>query len=922
MMKTSDRHGKMKGGHGPPKHSRPPLCRGRLDRARLRQGLAAPDRVNPLECLLMKLARFCSRTVCYVAFTMLFSSAGAAAEVCNLKVVTDASPDYTDMASMIHSVTSKWPTTQEKCWAMWYWNHFARRQTMPMVVHGLACSDPIRQFNDYGYMMCSTVAGANCAIWHHMGLKVKYWDVVGHTVPEAEYDGRWHMYDNSMSALYTLCDGKTVAGVEDIGKEGACAASGGKREPGHIAKYHCLTATSPNGWLTGADCARSLRDEAGCFNPKKCLYRYYYNEWDWGHRYVLGLRDGEVYTRHYKRLDGYDAEIIDDAKRYKSDPKYYVPNPGLEGPNKDPEVINARFFIRGNGTWDYRPSLTAEGLRAAYGAENMVAAAGGLRPARAGQPAAVIYKIQSANVTTGQILTALFARTSADAAARISVSTSNGLRWKQVWQAGGTGEIPARVELCGEVNGAYEILVKVEMQAPTAAGILMKAIQIQTITQINSKTQPKLTLGRNTVYVGAGEPTETVVFWPDLQGDRYKELIVEEKNIKTKKVHEGWNAVLEPRDPEAEATLVYKMETPGDVVRVVFGGRYYNRDPKGKARLLYSTDAGKTWQEAWQATNPTGQPPWDLIHYQTVPMPKGTRSVLLKYSLLKWGLYALRAEASYVPPDTAFKPVEVTFTWTERHGDVWGKGLVRRSHTQLVERLPARYTIDVGGDDRPDVESLRINFPGAGGRTAYGYSDGKDVGGTKFVGRWVTYGRNLATGKSYTSNVPSVTDYNAAPGDGKTLTDGIVGPCWLWSWGAGNLWKPDTNPVITLDLGRESRVAAFGLNFLDMGDLLRNHLAARTKIEVEVSTDGKTYRSLGLVNTKLRMKDLPVNWMAPDDESFGAYSFFLIPPAPVSTRWVRYRVTSPGFFCPTELFALDGLRYEPFDLRIALPDEK
>ena len=220
------------------------------------------------------------------------------------------------------------------------------------------------------------------------------------------------------------------------------------------------------------------------------------------------------------------------------------------------------------------------------------------------------------------------------------------------------------------------------------------------------------------------------------------------------------------------------------------------------------------------------------------------------------------------------------------------------------------------------MESLRVNLKGAVARVQYGYSDGKDVGGEKFVGKWATYGRNLAVGKSYTASAPSVAEYGAAPWEAKKLTDGVVGPCWLWSWGAGHLWRPNTNPTITLDLGAEGRCAAFGLNFLDMGDLLRNNLAAKTRIEVEVSSDGTNYRSIGLVNTKLRMKDLPVNWMAPDDESFGAYSFYLIPKAPVTTRYVRYRVTSPGFFCCTELFALDSIKYEPFDLRIALPDEK
>ena len=28
---------------------------------------------------------------------------------------------------------------------------------------------------------------------------------------------------------------------------------------------------------------------------------YYYNNWDRGHRYILNLRDNEVYTRYYRR---------------------------------------------------------------------------------------------------------------------------------------------------------------------------------------------------------------------------------------------------------------------------------------------------------------------------------------------------------------------------------------------------------------------------------------------------------------------------------------------------------------------------------------------------------------------------------------------------------------------------------------------
>src|SRR5690349_9409374 len=107
--------------------------------------------------------------------TLLCSVSPARADVYNLKVVTDASPDYSDMDSLVRSITSRWETDEQKMWALYYWNHIARRQTSPMILHGKAETDPIRQFNDYGYTMCSTISGINCSIWDYMGYKVRYW---------------------------------------------------------------------------------------------------------------------------------------------------------------------------------------------------------------------------------------------------------------------------------------------------------------------------------------------------------------------------------------------------------------------------------------------------------------------------------------------------------------------------------------------------------------------------------------------------------------------------------------------------------------------------------------------------------------------------------------------------------------------------
>ena len=88
------------------------------------------------------------------ALALVASAPALHAEVYNLKVVTDANPDYTDIASMIHSITSNWQTDKEKCWAIWYWNKIGRRQTAPMHLHGTELTDPIRR---------STTTGSRCA---------------------------------------------------------------------------------------------------------------------------------------------------------------------------------------------------------------------------------------------------------------------------------------------------------------------------------------------------------------------------------------------------------------------------------------------------------------------------------------------------------------------------------------------------------------------------------------------------------------------------------------------------------------------------------------------------------------------------------------------------------------------------------------
>jgi hypothetical protein len=834
-------------------------------------------------------------------------SASSLAQVNNLKVVTDASPDYSDMASLVHSITSRWETDEQKMWALFYWNHIARRQTSPMELRGTPVTDPIRQFNDYGFMMCSTIAGGQLAIWDYMGYRSRYFEIGQHTVCEVEFDGGWRHYDNSLSVMYTLCDGKTIAGIEDIGAEGACEASGGKREFGHVAMYHCLNGTSHKGFLEGSDYIRSLEKMGGLFHPDRLKHQYFYKDADWGHRYILNLRPGEEYTRFYRKLG--------------DTPEYFV---AREYSPKDLETTNPRYRLRANGTRIWQPVLTAAELgRSVYTMNNVRAAEGAEGVEATGEGAFVIFKVEGANVMTAMEIVAKVTE-----GAGISISTSNGMEWTAVGPQS-SAAAGATARLHEEVRGAYDVLVKFDL----LPGGALSDVRFETTTQVNSKTQPQLKLGSNIVYVGAGEQTESIVLWPDLRDGKASPHMVQSENIRSMIRVDHRYATMYLEDAAVpKGFVVFKVDAPTDITSITYGGRFCVRAPKSRITLLHSFDEGKTWHEPWHLN--TTEAPWDVVHHETIgDVPPGTRSVLFKYHLFSYegspamcGIYSARMEVNHESADSGFQPVDVTFNWSERQEDY---SLVERSHTQRVEKSPFTYTINVGGADHPIVDSLRVSYGGAagtggaGGDGQYGYSDGEDVGGERWTGTWATYGRNLAEGKPYTVTVPSLTNWDSGDPDNTKLTDGVVGSGYTggitYSYGA--LWSERTEPEITVDLGSVQRCAGFRIHIhgYEGKDAVKGEI--RDRVEVLTSTDGETFTSRGFFDFNLRWKDVPPNYMWNDEETFKAHNFLMPLDEPVEARYVRYKLTPARMLAVTEVQVLDGFKFEPFDVRIALPPD-
>ena len=135
-------------------------------------------------------------------------------------------------------------------------------------------------------------------------------------------------------------------------------------------------------------------------------------------------------------------------------------------------------------------------------------------------------------------------------------------------------------------------------------------------------------------------------------------------------------------------------------------------------------------------------------------------------------------------------------------------------------------------------------------------------------------------------------------------------------------WNQGEDPEIAVDLGQPETCGAFRIQVgagWPWWDALKGEI--KDQVEVLTSLDGVNYQSCGFVDFDLRWKDLPVNHFWPDDETLCAHLFELVLPKPLEARYVQFRIKPARTLTVSEVEVLDFIRYEPFDLRLAMPDE-
>ncbi len=818
------------------------------------------------------------------------------APVYNIRLLTDSTPDLTDVDSYLRSITSQFSTPQEKAIAIWRWSQRLRKQTSNPSENGHEVLDPIALFNSYGHCNCGIVSGLNNTLWLNMGWKAHYVQLGDHTVCETSWDEgqTWHMFDASMS-FYCFNDAHQVASVTEIEKNPRYYLENFAPECGtnRVKDIH-----DQQGWRQASDrpvgYERTLANGWDSFKaPNDITDLNLYAQW--GKRFVLNLRPGEAYTRYFGHLEGST-----------------LPARTLRPVNgKDPEGQHGHVGIRANGLWNYTPDLRGPG------AADLVYDASGVswgdarkgfavRPAEASKPGTVVFHVSAANVVASAKLTLTASRETERDAVSVEVSTTAGITYAPAWTFDGTGVAKsAEIDLMPLTAGATEYFVRVRM---SGAGAGLERAVIDTVTQINRASLPRLVRGPNRVQLTLGAQAETIQFQPSIVAGHHHDTVSEEKDLDVEKEVGFYKPTLRPAVNGAPCYATWKVETPTPITSVNFGGKICVKSKQERVSLQHSWD-GRTFVTDYQKTD--GAAPFDLmINKDAGSVPPGAHAAFLRYEFATEhnaksysgpGIQMAQMTVQHEPKVKGFTPIEVTYCWVEHREE----GDVERRYRELVKSPAQEFTIHVGGFKDPTMKWVRLNLQGPSTPVSEplpsGYSDGQDVGpGAAPQRALFHWGKNVAQGHAYTLT-GAQDDRNRDAGH--DLTDGIIAPpdedVSEKYMPTNVMFEKDAASVAAIDLGNAQSIAAVRVH---AGQEAGFHLAFPASIAVEASLDGTNFTKVGEAKHN-QVFDPPADfqpWENDDSPKYAslpaggrlAYAYRVIFAKPTSARYLRVTCTA------------------------------
>ena len=627
--------------------------------------------------------------------------------VCHVKVLSDKVEDVSSLEAWKASFIKPGMSDREKALAVWASVvKFQYQDNPPAEFLELENTvlDALKTFNVYGYAMCGNAASHVQSLARYAGLQARGWTINAHVVPEVFWDGKWRLLDASLVNYFPKPDGD-LASVEEIEaaiKDWYEKTPGFKGDDARLRKFHAengwtgwrrgpaLLAASPfygaDGWLparTHGWYSTMQEYDGSTLFAYECGYSV-------GYQVNVQLRPGERLTRNWSNkglhvnLDGGGVPGCLKGKTGEGFQAFCA---------KYGDLAPGRL---GNGTLDYEPPLGDGSIRlAALAAENLACkaddgAAPALHAKDAAQPATLVLRMPSSYVYLGGEL-AFKAAVGDGGQIAVAFSDNNGLDWKEIASVAASGD--QQVDLKPLVFRRYDYRLKFTLKGK---GTGLDALKITHDIQHSQRPLPALAQGVNTITFSAAPPEGTITVEgstdPKNKGKQlfYTDFHPERKNIK--------DDLLVLSGPTGEVT--FPIETPGEMARLRIGVYYRARDPKDAWDVGASFDGGKSFRPVGRCEGPTRN---NGKYFVVSDVPPGTRSALVRFVGTQRTvamIYQARIDADYVEPHGGFRPVKITYVWTE--------GTVEQRHVHVAKSAQDTYHVFCG--NTPVMKSLTVEL--------------------------------------------------------------------------------------------------------------------------------------------------------------------------------------------------------------------
>ncbi len=620
-----------------------------------------------------------------LAVTLTLATTPVFAQVVNPRITTDSSIDCSSAEAVVKQILKPGMTDEQKAVACWrfmldhYYHWYPPREPDT----GGDVRDFAKAVNSYGFGPCFQNAPVLTALWEAVGYKTRSYTVTGHSIPEVEYGGAWHMIDADARAWHRKPDGQ-IASVAEL----AASVRDDKTKDKSDNLFTKPKEKSDPYYPFGApDKYVKPLDPWGPPSRMLDLYgstrdNYRYNRRAvMGHPMYLTLRQGESVTLMRKNA----------GKFYNAGfPKAKVDAGGPISVDKKLNYSNGRLVWKP----DLRKISTDELLW--MGSKNVKLDGGRLIAEKAGQPAVAVFRMwcpwvmvepkAKLTVSDGKEVPAL------------EVSFDGGVAWSKVENAGWLASFGTRastwVDLSKYAAGRYEYLLRVNLD-----GRSILRVGFDNLFQVATLSLPKLRAGKNRVTIFRG-PDEGVVQLVRSSGKHRKErYVVDSQGLEP-------NQVAPSKRDGSPAYVVYKLTAPAPLAALSLGAATtMDRGRRQRIEAFYSLDGGKTWASAWKIVdNSNGQnSSFEMDRRVELKNPTGAKEVRVKFEMERrtkyFGVNSIRLYGFYRQPQPEGAKLAVDLAWEEKTGDKW----TEKKTSLVVAVFPHTFDLTCGG------EAARIN---------------------------------------------------------------------------------------------------------------------------------------------------------------------------------------------------------------------